>query len=139
MKLLVGRGARSRREPLLRRVAWFVSGCLVEVGESVAEPVTEVGGTAILLLEDGVLDDGGPNGAVLVVARLERAVLLLGEGPSLLATRLLKDGRSVWQGRADFGGKVGLGVRIVLFVRVREVSAEAGLSDEGANREVARA
>src|SRR5712691_7976385 len=98
MKLLVGRGARSRREPLLRRVAWLVSGRLVEIGESVAEPVAEVGGTAILLLEDGVLDDGGPNGAVLVVARFERAVLLLGEGPPLLATRLLEDGRSVWQG-----------------------------------------
>ena len=51
---------------------------------------------AILLLEDGVLDDGGPNGAVLVVAGFECVVLFLGEGPSLLATRLLKDGRSVW-------------------------------------------
>ena len=39
---------------------------------------------AILLLEDGVLDDGGPNGAVLVVAGFERAVLFLSEGPSLL-------------------------------------------------------
>ena len=126
MKLLVGRGARSRRELLLSRVAWLVSGRLVEIRESVAEPVAEVGGAAVLLLEDGVFDDGGPDGAVLVVAGFERAVLLLGEGPSLLATRLLKDGRPVWQGRANFGGEVGLGVRIVLFVRVREVSAEAG-------------
>ena len=134
MKLLVGRSARSRRELLLRRVAWLVSGRLVEIRESVAKPVAEVGGTTILVLEDGVIDDGGPNGAVLIVARLERAVLLLCEGPSLLAARLLKDGRSVWQGRANFGGKVGLGVRIVLFVRVREVSAEAGEERERVER-----
>ena len=126
MKVLVGDGARSGGEPFLRRVAWLVSSCLVEVGKSVAEPVTEIRGAAVLLLKDWVFDDGGPNGAVLVVAGFEGTVLLLGEGATLLAARLLEDGGSVWQGGADFGRKVGLGVWIVLLVRVREVSAEAG-------------
>jgi len=137
--VLVGHGAGSDGELFLGRVAWLVSGRLVEVRESVAEPVAEVGGAAILFLEDRVFDDGGPDGAVLIVAGFEGTVLLLGEGTALLATRLLKDGRSVWERRANFGGKVGLGVRVVLFVRVREVSAEAasgrGLRDECPNRE----
>jgi hypothetical protein len=126
VKLLVGRGASGGGELFLCRVAWLVSGGLVEIRESIAEPVAEVRGAAVLLLEDGVFDDGGPDGAVLVVAGFERAVLLLGEGTALLATRLLKDGCSVREGRANFGGKVCLGVRIVLFVRVREVGAETG-------------
>lgn len=136
--MLVGRGARSSGKLFLGRVAWLVPGRLVEIREGVAEPVAEVGGATILFLKNWVFDDGGPNGAVPIVAGFERTVFLLSEGATLLATRLLEDGRSVWQGRADFGGKVGLGVRVVLFVRVREVSAKAGgereLRDEELNR-----
>lgn len=140
MKLLVGRGSRGGRELFLCRVAWFVSGGLVEIGESVAEPVTEIRGAAVLLLEDGIFDDGSPDGAVLVVASFERAVLLLSEGTTFLTTRLLEDGRSVREGRADFRGEVGLGVRVVLLVRVWKVCAEAGLGvgkvvNEGENRD----
>jgi hypothetical protein len=97
MNVLVGRSARSSGELFLRRVAWLVSGRLVEIRESVAEPVAEVGGATVLFLEDWIFDDGGPNGAVLVVASFERTVFLLGEGTSLLTTRLLEDGRSVWE------------------------------------------
>lgn len=126
MKVLVGDGARSGGEPLLCRVAWLISSRLVEVGESVAEAVAEVRGAAVLLLEDWVFDNGGPNGAVFIVAGFEGTVLLLGERATLLAARLLEDGGSVWQGGADFGREMGLGVWIVLLIRIREVSAEAG-------------
>jgi hypothetical protein len=126
MKVLVGDGARSGGELFLCRVTGLVTSRLVEIRESVAEPVTEICGAAVLLLEDWVFDDGGPNGAVPIVAGFERTVLLLGERATLLAARLLEDGGSVWQGGTDFGGKVCLGVWIVLLVRVREVSAEAG-------------
>jgi hypothetical protein len=126
MKVLVGDGARGGGELLLCRVTRLVSGRLVEIRESVAEPVTEVRGAAVLLLEDRVFDDGGPNGAVFIVASFEGAVLLLGEWTTLLAARLLEDGGSVWQGGADLGRQMGLGVWIVLLIRVREISAEAG-------------
>jgi hypothetical protein len=63
---------------------------------------------------------------VLIVAGFEGTVLLLGERATLLAARLLKDGGSIWQGGADLGRKMGLGIWIVLFICVREVSAEAG-------------
>jgi hypothetical protein len=125
MKVLVGDGARSGRELLLRRVAGLISSRLVEVGESVAEPVAEVRGAPVLLLEDWVFDNGGPNGAMLIVTGFEGTVLLLGKRATLLAACLLEDGGSIWQGGADFGRKVSLGVWIVLFIRVREVSAEA--------------
>ena len=69
---------------LLWGVAWLVACSLVELGEGVAEVVVEVGGTAVLLLEDRVLDDGGPYGAMLLVASLECAVLVLCEGTVLL-------------------------------------------------------
>ena len=69
---------------LLWGVARLVACSLVELGEGVAEVVAEVGGTAVLLLEDGVLDDGGPYGAMLLVAGLECAVLVLCEGTALL-------------------------------------------------------
>ena len=69
---------------LLWGVAWLVARSLVELREGVAEAVAEVGRAAVLLLEDGVLDDGGPYGAVLLVAGLESAVLLLGKGAALL-------------------------------------------------------
>jgi hypothetical protein len=126
MKMLVGDGARSGGEPFLCRVTWLISGRLVEIRESVAEPVAEVRGAAVLLLENWVFDDGGPNGAVLIVASFEGTVLLLGEGATFLAACLLEDGGSVWQCGADFGRKVGLGIWIMLLIRVREVSAEAG-------------
>jgi hypothetical protein len=125
MKVLVGDGARSGGEPFLCRVAWLISSRLVEIRESVAEPVAEICGAAVLLLEDWVFDDGGPNGAVLIVTGFEGTVLLLCERATLLAARLLEDGCSVWQGRADFGRKVGLGVWIMLLIRVGEVSTEA--------------
>ena len=54
----------------------------------------------VLLLEDWIFDDGGPHGAVFIVASFESTVLLLGEGATLLAARLLKDGGSVWPGGA---------------------------------------
>ena len=125
MKVLVSDGARSGRELLLRRVAGLISSRLVEVGESVAEPVAEVRGAPVLLLEDWVFDNSGPNGAVLIVTGFEGTVLLLGKRATLLTASLLEDGGSIWQGGADFGRKVGLGVWIVLLIRVREVSAEA--------------
>jgi hypothetical protein len=126
MKVLVGDGARSGGEPLLCRVAWLISSRLVEVGESVAEAVAEVRGAAVLLLEDWVFDNGGPNGAVFIISGLESTVLLLSERATLLAARLLEDGGSIRQGGADFGRKVGLCVWVVLLIRIREVSAEAG-------------
>src|SRR6266436_2529258 len=126
MKVLVGDGTRRNGELFLRRVAWLVSCRLVEIGESVAEAVAQIGGAAVLLLEDWVFDDGGPNSAVLIVTGLEGTVLLFGEGATLLAARLLKDGGSIWQGGADLGRKVCFSIWIVLLVRVREVSAEAG-------------
>ena len=69
---------------LLWGVARLVARSLVELGEGVAEAVAEVGGAAVLLLEDGVLYDCGPDGAVLLVAGLECAVLVLCEGAALL-------------------------------------------------------
>lgn len=126
MKVLVGDGACSGGEPFLCRVAWFISSCLVKIGKGVAKPVAEICGAAVLLLEDWVFDDGGPNGAVLIVTGFEGTVLLLSERATLLAARLLEDGCSIWQGRTNFGRKVGLGVWIMLLVRVREVSTETG-------------
>lgn len=96
MKLLIGRGACGGGEFLLCRVARLVSSRLVEVRERVAEPVTEVCRAAVLLLEYWVFDDGSPNGTVLVVPSFECTVLLLREWATLLATRLLKDGCSIW-------------------------------------------
>lgn len=69
---------------LLWGVAWLVSGSLVELREGVAEAVAEICRAAVLLLEDGVLDDGGPYSAVPFVAGLEGAVLLFGKGTTLL-------------------------------------------------------
>lgn len=109
---------------LLWGVARLVAGRLVELWEGVAEAVAEVGGTAVLLLEDGVLDDGGPDGAVLLIAGLERAVLLLSERAALLGAGLFKDGAAVWEGRADLAGEMGLCVGVVFLVRVGEVCAE---------------
>lgn len=109
---------------LLWGVAWFVARSLIEFREGVAEAVAEVGGAAVLLLEDGVLDDGGPYGAVLLVAGFEGAVLLLGEGATLLGAGLFKDGAAVWESGADLAGEMGLCVGIVLLVRVGEVGAE---------------
>ena len=126
MDVLVGCRTCSSAELLLCGVAWLVSGSLVEVGECVAEPVTKVSGAAVLLLEDWVFDNGGPNSAVFIVAGFEGTVLLLGERATLFAARLLEDGGSIWQGGADFGRKMGLGVWIVLLIRIREVRAEAG-------------
>ena len=126
-ELLVGRGARRRRGArvlFLGGVAGLVSRGLVERGERVAEAVAEVGRAAVLLLEDGVLDDGGPDGAVLVVAGLERAVLLLGERAALLGARFFEDGGAVGEGGADLGGEVCFGIGVVLFICVGEVGAE---------------
>jgi hypothetical protein len=126
MKVLVGRGTCSSAELLLSGVARLVSGSLVEVGECVAEAVTKVSGAAVLLLEDWVFDYGRPDGAMLIVTGLECTVLFLRKWAALLATRLLKDGCTIREGGADFGGEMGLGVGVVLLVRVGEVSAEAG-------------
>ena len=130
MKVLVGRRTCSSAELLLCRVAWLVSRSLVEVGECVAEPVTKVSGAAVLLLEDWVFDYGCPNGAMLVVTGLEGTVLFLGKWAALLTTRLLKDGCTIRESRADFGGEMGLSIGVVLLIRVGEVSTEAGGADE---------
>lgn len=111
---------------LLGGVARLVAGSLVELREGVAEAVAEVGGAAVLLLEDGILDDGGPYGAVLLVASLEGAVLLLGKGTPLLGAGLFEDGAAVWEGGADLAGEMGLCVGVVLLVRVGEVGTKAG-------------
>ena len=111
---------------LLWGVAWLVARSLIELREGVAEAVAEVGGAAVLLLEDGVLDDGSPYRAVLLVAGLEGAVLLLGEGTALLGPGLFKDGAAVWEGGADLAGEMRLCVGIVLLVRVGKVGAEPG-------------
>lgn len=63
---------------------------------------------------------------MFVVAGLEGTVLLLGERATLFAARLLKDGCSIGQGGADLGRKMGFGIRIMLLICIREVSAEAG-------------
>ena len=110
---------------LLWGVARLVARGLVELGEGVAEAVAEVGGATVLLLEDGVLDDGGPYGAVLFVAGLEGAVLFLCKGTTLLGAGLFKDGAAVWEGGADLAGEVGLCVGVVLLVRVGKVGAKA--------------
>ena len=127
MKVLAGDGVGSSRRLLCRVVwvAWLVSSCPVEVRKSEAEPVTDVCGAAALLLEDWVLDNSSPNSTMLIVASFEGMVLLLGERATLLATRLLEDGSSIWQGGADYGRPVSLGIWIVLLICVWKVSAEA--------------
>jgi hypothetical protein len=106
VKVLVGRRTCSSAELLLCGVAWLVSGGLVEVGECVAEAVTKVSRAAVLLLEDWVFDYGCPDGAMLIVTGLEGTVLFLRKWTALLATRLLKDGCTIREGRADFGGEM---------------------------------
>ena len=69
---------------LLWGVVQLVACSLVELGEDIAEVVAEVGGAVVLLLEDRVLDNDGPYGAMLLVASLECTVLILCEGMALL-------------------------------------------------------
>lgn len=83
-----------------------------------------------MLLEDWVFDYGCPNGAMLIVTGLEGTVFFLGKWTALLATRLLEDGCTIRESRADFGGEMCLGVGIVLLIRVGEISTEAGREDE---------
>lgn len=107
-------------------VAGLVAGSLVEVGEGVSKAVAEIGGATVLVLEDGILDDGGPDGAVLLVASSERTVLVFGERTTFLAAGLFEDGATVWEGGTDLAGEMGLGVGIVFLVCIGEVGTEAG-------------
>jgi hypothetical protein len=99
---------------------------LIQLRKRVAETVAEVSRSPILLLKHGVFDYRSPNRTVFLIASLESAVFLFSEGTTLLATCLLKDGTSIWEGRADFTGEMGLGIWIVFLVRVWEVSAKSG-------------
>ena len=72
-----------------------------------------------------------------VVASFEGAVLL-GEGPPLLAVRLLEDGRAVWKRGADLREQVRLRVRVVLPVGIRVVCAKTEWVDEVWSGEVRR-
>lgn len=112
---------------LLGGVTRLVACGLVELREGVTEAIAEVCGATILLLEDGVLDDGGPYGAVPLVAGLEGAVFFLGKGPTLLGAGLFEDGTAVWEGGSDLAGEMGLCVGVMLLVRVGEVGAKAGV------------
>jgi hypothetical protein len=112
--------------PLFRRVPWLIARCLIQLRKRVAETVAEVSRSPILLLKHGVFDYRSPNRTVFLIASLESAVFLFSEGTTLLATCLLKDGTSIWEGRADFTGEMGLGIWIVFLVRVWEVSAKSG-------------
>ena len=110
---------------LLGGVARLVPGSLIEFREGISKTVTEIRRATVLVLEDGVFDDGGPDRAVLFVASLESTVLFLCKGTALLAARLFKDGAAVGKGRAHFAGEVCLCVGVVLLVRVGEVGAKA--------------
>jgi hypothetical protein len=117
---------RGGREGLLaRRAAGFVPRSLIQIGERVPEAIAQVGGAAILLLENGVLHDRRPHRAVLLVPGLERGVFLRGERASFLGARLLEERGAVGQGGADLGGEMRFGVGVVLFVGVWEVGAES--------------
>ena len=63
---------------------------------------------------------------MLLVTRPQSAVFFLRERPPLLTTGFLEQRFSVWEAGTDSRGEVGLGIRIVLFVCVREVGPEPG-------------
>ena len=53
-------------------------------------------------------------------------ILFRCERTSFLAAGFLKEGFSIWEAGADSGGKVGLGVWVVLFVCIWKVRPEPG-------------
>jgi hypothetical protein len=61
---------------------------------------------------------------MLLVARLECAILLFGKRASLFASSFLEEGGAVWERGADLGRQMGLSVRVMLLVSVWEVCAE---------------
>ena len=108
----------------LRRRSRFIPRRLVQIGKRVPEPIPQISRPAFLFLENGVLDDLSPERSVLLVPRSQSAVLFLCEWAPFLAAGFLEEGFAVWEAGADSGRKVGLGVWVVLFVRVWEVCSE---------------
>lgn len=61
------------------------------MGKCISETVSQVSRATLLLLENRVLNNSGPHSAVLLVAGLQRMVLLSRKRPALLAPGLLKE------------------------------------------------
>ena len=68
---------------------------MIEVGERISEPISQISGAPILLLENRVFNNGRPSGAMLLITSFKGGILRLGEGSSTFAARLLEEGRSV--------------------------------------------
>jgi hypothetical protein len=88
---------------LARVIPRLIPRSLVQLRKRISESVSKVGRATILFLEYRVLDDGRPDSAMFLITGLKRPVLLLGERPSALTARLLKERGSVGQSRADLG------------------------------------
>lgn len=117
---------------LLWCIAWLIARSLIELRESISKAVTKICRATILFLEDGILDNSSPDGAMLLVASFECTVLFFSEGTAFLAARLLEDGAAIWQCGAYFTRKMSLRVWIMFLIRVREICPEAAstASDE---------
>jgi hypothetical protein len=63
---------------------------------------------------------------MFVVPCPQSTVLFLRERAPFLAACFLEEGFPVWEAGADSGGEVGLGVWVMLFVRVWEICSEPG-------------
>jgi hypothetical protein len=87
---------------LLRRTPRLVPSSLVQLREGIAEPISKIGGAAVL--EYRILHDCRPDGAILLVSRLQRTILLFGERSTLLASSFLEEGRAIREGRPDLVG-----------------------------------
>lgn len=108
-------------------VSRFITSSLIQLWKSIPESVSKIGRTTVLFLKDGILDDGGPDSAVFLIAGLERAIFFFGEGTSAFTPGLFEQGRAIGEGGANFGGEVGTRVGIVFFISVGKVGAESAL------------
>ena len=103
----------------------FVSGSLIKVGKSISEPVSKIRGAPILFLENRVFDDSRPGGAMLLITSFQGSILCFGEGSSTFTSCLLEQRSSVWESGSNFVGKMSLGIGVMLFVSIREISSES--------------
>jgi hypothetical protein len=71
-------------------VSRFITSSLIQLGKSIPEPVSKIGRTAVLLLKDGILDDGCPDCTVFLIAGLERPILFLSKGTSAFTPGLFE-------------------------------------------------
>src|SRR5262245_7656067 len=78
------------------RITIFVYISLIQIRESVSEPITQIVTTSFLIFEYGVLDDSSPDSAMLLVTGFEGTVFFLGEWPTFFGPRLFKEGGAIW-------------------------------------------